>query len=226
MKNKPCAIIFFLLLLQCIFFLNSVNGAISAQPASIITCDDSYVYSGMGHDYNFGYVESVYLDDTSDILMAYLKFNLTNIDPIKSAILNLTKREITYSTPPNVSIHIVTGGDWFEENITWDNKPVMGDVNITFPVTFDDEFWEINITSIVLDWQSGKLANYGLVLEAEGQGLLLAIWSKESTEGEHTKPHLIFTYSPPTPEIGSNTSFIILITLILTICFLVRYHNE
>lgn len=98
---------------------------ISAAQVTLFPAADSYVkQQGSGNE-NFGLQESLLTTSKSNQNMqAYLRFDLSGINTVESASLQLYRT--AKNTHTNALVHAVANDSWTETGITWNNKPPAG----------------------------------------------------------------------------------------------------
>jgi Putative Ig domain len=98
---------------------------ISAAQVTLFPVADSYVkQQGSGNE-NFGLQTSLLTTSKSNQNMqAYLRFDLSGINTVESATLQLYRTAKTTNT--SALVHAVANDSWTETGITWNNKPPAG----------------------------------------------------------------------------------------------------
>jgi len=174
-------------------------------------------------------------------MRGWIAFNVTPIPQntwIISAILNL--RLWVKTTPNQSQLGDPTGrlygvyalnGPWTDEGINWANQPNWTNQDsATSPVPPGQGGWygpiiwmQWDITSMVKDWQSGALPNYGMVVKdtQENASLLYStqFFTIHQVPDQSYYPRLVVTYLYPDEVYGAIVLIIaetILISILLT----------
>ncbi|MCA9200076.1 MAG: DNRLRE domain-containing protein [Planctomycetales bacterium] len=111
-------------LVEAEFQVHSAVAAVARQPVQ----QDAYVYN-QNATANFGSADSLTVANTqigsiSIQMESYLSFDLTDYSPnLDSLTLTLQPNDVT-GNPTNAIAH-VTYGDWSENSITWNNRPMQ-----------------------------------------------------------------------------------------------------
>ena len=171
------------------FFLNVKAGSTTV---TLTATDDSYVDSSTsGSNFNNNYLKVGHYYSSEYII--YVKFDLSSIPSnavIVSAKLKLTDQS---SSSIAVDVHRVTGGDWSEGSITWNNKPSYDSAVIDSATTGNDgDVIEWDVTDVVQGWVDGSYSNYGFALTSDSD----TAESFYSKEGGHA-PELVVEYVEP-----------------------------
>lgn len=196
----------------------------SPDPATkdILPTDDSHVNEGApdavadsGVKYNMyiGWDEQYYLSER-----LYLKFDLENNLPsdatIENAVLRLYNKyapsigEEPYTDKTvTVDTKSVSGDNWDETTLTWNNAPSMG-ATVLDSQTIDKglgeaagtpaewEWWSWDVTSYVQDEFAGDgTVSIGLMSQNEGtDDAVVWVYAKDAEE-DQPRPHLLVTYT-------------------------------
>ena len=139
----------------------------------LIPADDSYIDANKTSK-NYGDVSDLdiknHTKNQNGIRITYIKFDLSNIGTVSSAILNLT----TVNRSGLVDILEVTDDSWGENSITWNNAPATG--NVIASVDLNGSV-SIDITSYIASEASGD--NYASIALVTSGNTELSISSKE-----------------------------------------------
>ena len=171
---------------------------------------DAYV-SQNAPEGNFGVGQEIQLyHDGAEQTAIYLQFAVDAIprgSQLQSATVELYLRALSPSTtPPHSRISTVSRG-WFENRITWANRPPTGnDVDApVLDVALGYKAWDV--LAIVDDWVQGRGRNDGLVIEPTNvlpaQPLRAKFASRENTSASQ-RPRLCVTYRGPTPAASAS----------------------
>jgi len=140
-----------------IIILTAVLGMLcfgQAYADNLSPTDDAGVLGSIAANTNYGNVDVM---GTSSLGRSYLKFDLTQYSNIDSAILYLYNTNLTGSV--NVSAYL-SGNNWDEGTVTWNNKPSLSGTPVVTSVgTFNWYAW--NVTSWA-DLSAGNEFSLGL----------------------------------------------------------------
>ena len=172
---------------------------IGAAPAPVtvelITTADARTQAGSG-GVNFG-TGYLFLS-TLNGHFVFTQFDLMTL-PVDATIVTaeLQLNFVSVLTGPNgVEVGRPLAA-WDESTLTWNNQP-----GITWGGPFQtvsaNGIYSWDVTSLVNDWQTGALPNYGIALRGNGGDLIAA----QSKENGSTPPRLVITYTVPEAEGG------------------------
>jgi len=114
---------------------------------------------------------------------------LATAELVQSAIFYIY---VSQASGQNVNVHRITA-DWMESEVTWNNfsGAYMTDIIATF--TADVVGWyEVDITSLVQDWQTGQFENYGFLIAHDDLGSPRTVYN--SRENIEFNPYLEVCY--------------------------------
>jgi|GEM_PF-3345240 len=165
--------------------------------------DDAYV-SETSPDDNFGIGGELQLyNDGAEKTAIYLRFDVSDLpagSQLQAASVELYLRGLQPLTTPPLSEISTVSRAWFENRITWNNRPPSGN-DIDAPVldtTYGFKAWDV--LPQVEKWLAGT-ANDGLVIEPMNslptQQLRAKFTSRESAAAAQ-RPRLCVTYRAPT----------------------------
>jgi len=195
MRIRKTLIIIGFTIVLTIIFITPVRAAISE--IATLADKDSYVQSTSTTTNNgdsiwvyFGYDLNLLEFDE-----AYIHFNFTDkpVNWIKAEI----SIDATMFGPFNATVSLITD-NWEEGTITWDNKPLHGEIITTFTVT-GSEFYRFDISNYILG------NNISICINAsnsyEQSGYVMAASKEGHGAGLHEGPQLIWTYETAEPII-------------------------
>ncbi len=184
----------------------------------------AYADASIRSDYgltNYGSYTYLWVGGDSYIARALVRFNLSSI-PSGASIIS-AELKLTLWKAPSCSVEVRAHRileDWLEDHVTWLNRGVVvswtnfgGDYSSTVEGSFtvsssasDGDEFTMDVTDYVRNVVSGNVPDYGLILEADGEGSILMFYSSESQSG----PELIVTYLViPVPTINLITGFVV-----------------
>ena len=171
-----------------------------ASPATMtIYPNDDVFVSQHFSDNNYG--SSIHLEANgypSEYIYSFLKFDLSSLEA--SAITSATLRlycyfvnEEQYGGPRRLGCYEVENDDWDESTVTWNDKPLMGNLlDSVYPGA--EPHWEnFDVTSWVEN-RKGQLASFGLKTTADTLG---DHWEAYSKEYDNYDPYLEVNYYMP-----------------------------
>lgn len=152
--------------------------------------DDSYVNQSSPDD-NYGDLIFWSLEhSTSNWMMTYFKFNLTNKPN------NTTNSEVILSLTPyfdrTIAPMFVSNNSWTEESITWNNQPPISMEYLPFEIVMDIGEMEINCHINISDYLSSEMISFLIVSPTELDGSILG-YSKEYVDAKF-RPKIVWTY--------------------------------
>lgn len=167
------------------FFILSLflTTVISAQ-SIIPVLEDSYVRGGSNANTNYGSNTLLEIKTAGNVVEysrnTYLKFDLSNWEPawVNNAVLLLYGTE---GSNFNISASL-TGDEWSEQGITWNNAPVSKQVIDSFPMTGGNKSYSVNITSAFLHEAFGDQLLSLKLFDPNGTDKLGKFQSSESNE--------------------------------------------
>jgi hypothetical protein len=127
---------------------------------------------------------------------ALIGFDLSTIPPGSSV---LSAKANFYNTQANsnpVLIHSITT-DWTETGATWNNSPNIYDLNPigSFIPASRNQYYSVDITTLVQQWMNGAIINRGLELIA-ASGAAETRYSSREQAGNAQDPFLTFILAP------------------------------
>ena len=154
------------------------------------TVDDAHVRIGGFATDNYGANANLQLRETTitdATRQAYLKFDLSSIDNVVSAVLRIKN---TGTGTGTVDLNRVANDSWFENTITWNSKPDIGDYIGTYQLNATGDF-DMDVTTYVnLEIQGDKKVSFNL----NNASNFMTISSKEGV----LAPQLIVVYNNET----------------------------
>lgn len=172
---------------------------------TLLPVADSYV-SGNWTTINFGGSQTLSVDNSPEIKMTYLKFDLASLSGqnFASAKLRMRTKDIAGSGSTNTQNVKLTDNNWGEYTITYANRPNPGSLVAIINGGQDGTFIEVDVTSAILP-KLGQQVSF--VLDTTGEDGL-EMYSKEYLVSTH-KPQLILSTStgpiPTTPPFPTAT---------------------
>ena len=177
---------------------DNMGWTIAAPIDPVIVREDSYVdYDNPDNNYgNDTHLKVERLSATRK-LYTYLKWQLPpTLGDLFSAKINMYCTEA--STPGTVKACRVENDNWLENEITWNNQPVLGSIESSTYVDSKDRWYSWDVTS----WVKNQLEVDGIVsvaLKATAVGENLEFYSSEGSE----EPYLeIFHFGENLPPIS------------------------
>ncbi|AJR04901.1 T9SS type A sorting domain-containing protein [Siansivirga zeaxanthinifaciens] len=164
----------------------------SLVSTTFTTVDDAHVRIGSNAGDNYGSTGNMQLRETTNIdgtRQAFLKFDLSSIDNVVSAVLRLRN---TGANTGTVDLNRVANDSWFENTITWNNQPDIGDKIGTYQFDAIGNF-DMDVTTYVnLEIQGDKIVSFAL----NNASAFMTVSSKDSTTDP--APQLIVVYNQGT----------------------------
>jgi hyaluronate lyase len=117
---------------------------------SLAAAADAFVRDGSDADNNFGSSPALEVKQTTPGFNreSYLKFELTNVATSARAILRLSHGISTGDA--EIGIYAVADTTWIESGIAWNNRPPMGTLVVSVPVSSAvDATVDFDVTSLV-----------------------------------------------------------------------------
>ena len=142
--------------------------------------DDSYVRDGVsnsGTNYGRANILRVKDGDTEFDRRAYLRFGIGGLDVTGTVDLQVYVDRIgaeSVSTRP-IEVYEVLDDGWDENTLTWNNKPVLGNLLGSYDITSADvdTFISFDVTSYVTAQKSDdEIASFALVQPSDTDGLV------------------------------------------------------
>ena len=183
------------------------------DPSIMVTGTDVTFDTCVDQEYptsNYHLAESLWTGGAlgTNAMRTYMKFSLpTNISSyqVTSAYLDLRKKEYD---APTVKAYLVVS-NWSANDTTWNNQPIYVSSSATDSIfSYTNDWYRINVTSMVKCWLFEAYANYGLVLKEPSETN-----SSHKTEfyssnaASPNKPELIINYATLTNAIPSGSLF-------------------
>lgn len=179
----------------------SIGDIVCVKPSytDYIASDDSYVYQASPTT-NYGTEETVRIgqDAGGFVYESFLKWGVASL-PSPELILKaelIINQRVAIGGATTININRVTGGDWAEGTINYNNKPsVTDDIASKFGMqksyTSATGSHTLDITQLVRQWKSGNINNYGIYLfGSSGADTHFDLDSSETTLGISYKPVL------------------------------------
>jgi hypothetical protein len=192
---------FFLSVFILLGFAGLMARPAMAETITLTPTADSYVLNS-NPDTNYGSLDSAYISYNANQVLArtLLKFDLSSIpagSTVDSATLTMNLKSYAIADTTQTKIYRATA-DWTENEVTWTNKPTVGDLLQNQIVAgYTPEYW--TVTTAVQKWLSGEWANQGMVimtLEGVGSYLTFGYWTREAAVSSNF-PSLAISYTPP-----------------------------
>ncbi|MCJ7827570.1 DNRLRE domain-containing protein, partial [Patescibacteria group bacterium] len=149
-----------------LFFLGS--NPVLADEATFEVTKDTFGNSSTYLNYrdrNYGYAGSVVVSNDPIDRVGYFDFKNVEL-PAGSIIDHIYFRFYVQNAGSTGGIKLNVGpvaGDWEESSLTWNNKPTINQtLALEAEIGTDEEWKEIEVTSIINKWQDGSLAKKGL----------------------------------------------------------------
>ena len=159
---------------------------------------DSYVRDGAAYDdQNYGSLQQLFIKKDAPPFnrWTYFKFDLASISgPITNAKLRVygatSSDTLTVKVYP---LQLISGADWTENGITWNNKPTPGSTALASQtVDTTDGYTEWDVTAFVKNEKSAGRNKFSLVVKSETISAATATF--DSREASTNKPELVVTY--------------------------------
>ncbi len=190
----------------------------AATPNATTTIDaieDAMLYQ-TNPNTNYGEVPFLYVGLTgASIYRSLILFDVSAYEGISVATLEFSVSGIQ-GAGCGINIHIVTNS-WVESTATWNFPPTYDTaVNATIASASIITGYgnSVDITKLAQDWESGKVTNYGIILEDDDGPDNIDIESSEASN----PPLLHLTYTTMSEQI--NLLYIPLIALIPFVVFM------
>ncbi|MEQ9468627.1 MAG: DNRLRE domain-containing protein [Ekhidna sp.] len=172
---------------------NNIDG----NQTYLVPAADTFVRNGLPDENYDGENNLLIKNNTpgsTTIREAYLKFDLSNLDFVSSALLTMTTESINSDGDiTNFEVYRVTNDVWDETKLTWNNKPAyqteildskLGDSSqVVFDLT-DAINEEIN---------ANKVLSIAIVGKEEGNQRRIGFYSTTNQNGKSVIPKLTFT---------------------------------
>ena len=178
-----------------------IPGTALAQEARLT--DDTYI-SSSNRTTNFGGAGTMSVNGNNSNLRGFIKFDLSTLpagttgNSVAKAVLTLYVSNVGKTGSFNVQ---VVNGSWNELTITNATAPTLGAVVATaVPVTTDDSFVSVDVTTAVKNWLNGTVASNGLALVANTSASSFSFDTKEATNTSHPASLEIALIGPAGPQ--------------------------
>lgn len=128
---------------------------VSAAEVVLYPIEDSYVKDGGDAATNFGASEQLQLKYESGregfTRVIFLKFDISEIESVEKATLRLFLEKNDVLEFKTLAFYDITGEEWSEHEITWENAPLEGGIHIRDAYTdnFENVWLNVNITDMV-----------------------------------------------------------------------------
>ena len=185
------------------------------DPSIIIsdsTTPDSFV-SSTNPDTN--YYMDAYLrtgfDATYGIRRGYIKFDIPSSVPSTVISATLDLERVSGATPTVSAFRSLS--DWSSSTITWNNKPFYSIYHASTTTTLrsgSDNWYTMDVTGIVQDWQTGRYYNFGFVLVdscEDNYDQWTTFYSSEVSSPHRPELHILYTYTDPIEIDRYNTFY-------------------
>ena len=158
---------------------------------------DAYVNGGKNANANFGSAISLINQTNSSPNKSYetfLKFDISTITNVSSAILRLNGRLNNTQTPSiAVEAHNVTNTAWLENTITWNSKPaaqpaILATANVN---STTNQYYQWDLTQNIADLRNGGINSVTIKLINTNSSNNQVIFN--SKEAASNRPQLVIT---------------------------------
>lgn len=196
-KTKKMNFIILLLLMTLILIPIKSTMARPNDWTLYYTSSGTFLYEGNTTAINYNnatYFAGIYNNESYYTLF---EFDVSEYSVINSAVLSLYVISVNGTLPANISINAVTSS-WQTTTANWNNTPSFN-TNISAIMTFETNNTgrnTVDITSIVQDWDTGELQNYGILLNSSTN--FITFYSYINSLG--VCPYLDIHYTPPISE--------------------------
>ena len=164
----------------------------SLVSTTFTTVDDAHVRNGIYAGENYGSFANMQVRETTNTdatRQAYLKFDLSSIDNVVSAVLRLRN---TGTNTGTVDLNRVANDSWFENTVNWNNQPDIGDKIGTYLFDAIGNF-DMDVTTYVnSEIQGDKVVSFAL----NNASAFMTVSSKDSATDP--APQLIVLYNQGT----------------------------
>lgn len=141
--------------LMMMLFVIVLAVGVSAAEVVLYPIEDAYVRDGGDAATNFGASEQLQLkyDANSEgyTRVIFLKFDISEIESVEKATLRLFLEFNDVLEFKTLAFYDITGQEWSEAEITWENAPLEGGTHIRDAYTdnFSNVWLNVNITDMV-----------------------------------------------------------------------------
>jgi len=134
---------------------------------------------------------------------AYLKFDLSAVGDLDSAVLNIYNKYAPSTGIPDyigktivVDAKEVEDDSWYESDLTWNNAPDMGSVLGSVTVDAGGQWWSFDVETYIASELAGDgTASIGLMSQNEGtDDAVVWFYAKDAEEGQ-PRVHLEITHT-------------------------------
>jgi hypothetical protein len=158
---------------------------------------DAFVRGGGQSDTNFGtetFLQVAGTDESSSTRQAYLRFDLSSIaQSFNGATLRL-RLASNRSEDAHIA-HFVSDDSWEETQITWNNKPLLGEELDSDIIPENGDWLELDVTEKVREKLNGnKLFSVAVVSSGSGGS---ATYRSREREEEFVRPQLVIHFTNP-----------------------------
>ncbi|KKQ85990.1 MAG: Glycoside hydrolase family 71 protein [Candidatus Woesebacteria bacterium GW2011_GWB1_38_8] len=163
---------------------------------SLTPVADSYV-SGSFTTTNWGGSQTLSIDNSPEIKISYLRFDLSSLagQGIRSAQLRLRVKDVVGSGSTNTQSVKLTDTNWGEFTINYSNRPLPGQSVAVINGGQDGTFITVDVSSAVISKQ-GQLISFAIDTTGDDG---LELFSKEYSLTTHRPTLIVSTTTGPTP---------------------------
>ncbi|MGH8477041.1 MAG: DNRLRE domain-containing protein [Methylococcales bacterium] len=175
---------------------------VEGQANPVFVSDDAYVNAGSVIQNNGGTQTLVIRNvGAGGVRRGFVRFDLSAVPSglvVDRAVLKVYVNQV--SSPGALMLHVVSGA-WQEATITENNVPAVAPAFASVPISPSNQahFVPIDVTTVVQDWLSGAVPNFGLAMAPGSAGLSIQIDAKESTSTSHVAELALIPLGPAGP---------------------------
>ncbi len=191
-------------LLFCILFLilipSGKSNGTKIETITVLTeaSDDARVDEGQA-SLNFGEddylsISGYYVKEGGEIFAsdyAYIKFPLGE-RPSQWDKAEISLYFITIDDPTTINIHLVNNNSWSEDTITWDNRPLEGELITSFSISEETKY-TFDVSNYIQDPSLSICIKYQTPTDTNGKGNDIVSINNPWFKSED-KPHIIWSY--------------------------------
>jgi len=144
--------------------------------------------------------EQLQIGGDGDYYESLLKFNLEGLPSnIMSANICLYCAPYADDRFSSTSMFLDRILENWQEDDSWFNKPTSTNI-ITIPTPKVNSWYEIDVTSLVKDWQNNEFENHGIILRPCDVNAKMNVFYSSDYTDPNLRPKLVVTYLPDQPE--------------------------
>ncbi len=157
----------------------------STNQVSLETLDDAYIRGGSNSSSAYGILDSLELEVKEGTVgdykrRSYLKYDLSQFAAIDFAILKIYGRA---DQVMDLHAYDVSGDNWNEESITWNNAPALTEYVGKMSLNTTDQWYTIDLTALAIEQLAGNdTLSIGLK-DSLTLNKNIYLYSKENTSG-------------------------------------------